>query len=300
MKIDSRLEQANRNAAAFWQAQADAHHWQQVVRPGWTAVRCARTPVDAHRILVTEPYDEPVALEEELGALLRDWSSEKFTVEDPYGRLDLSRFGGTCQNSMAVMAREPGPVVPHGREVRSAGAGLTDGPVAVAQVGALAGGGGFVGGSGSADGGGAADGGTAGAAFEGPTVLEEVFDDEVFAEVERTIVDGFPLEARQPWVRGVALPAPLLHDPGCRAWLARRNGEPAGACLAYDDGSTVGLYWVATLPEHRSRGVARAVVEAALAAHPDRPATLVATKLGAPLYLKMGFTEQSRTFWWNG
>ncbi len=60
------------------------------------------------------------------------------------------------------------------------------------------------------------------------------------------------------------------------------------------------MYWVVTLPDQRGRGVARVVLQTALAhAHPDRPATLVATTLGEPLYRKLGFTEQARTCWWS-
>lgn len=254
MNTDSRLEQANRNAAAFWLAQARAHGWEQRVRPGWTAVRCARRPVDPHRVVITEPYAEAAPLEQELADLLASWSSEQFTVEDPYRRLDLSRLGATASRAMAVMAREPGPLDPPTPLQARPGAALT---------------------------------------------VDEVTGADEFAEVERTVVDGFPLPARQPWVRGVALPAALLREPGCRAWLARRDGAAAGACLSYDDGRAAGLYWVATLPEHRSRGVARAVLEAALTEGPDAPATLVATTLGEPLYRKLGFVEHGRTHWWS-
>nr|WP_223244860.1 GNAT family N-acetyltransferase [Streptomyces sp. CBMA156] len=118
--------------------------------------------------------------------------------------------------------------------------------------------------------------------------------------VEWAIVEGFPLPARQPWVRGEALPEQLLDVPGWRGWLGRVDGRVAGTCLTYDDGQATGVYWVATMPDWRGRGVARAVLRAALAhAHPDRPATLVATSLGEPLYRKLGFVEQARTCWWT-
>ncbi|MFJ2778999.1 MULTISPECIES: GNAT family N-acetyltransferase [unclassified Kitasatospora] len=260
MNIHSRLEQANDNAAAFWLAQARAYGWQQLAHPGFTAVRCARTPDDAHRIVVTRPYGEPAPLEEELAALLREWSTTQLTLEDPYGRLDMARFGCSHGPAMPVMAREPGPLDVSPRGGRTATGGGTD---------------------------------------ESLTV-DEVQDGDGFAEVERSVVDGFPIPARQPWTRGGMLPERLLAEPGCRAWLGRRDGVTAGACLTYDDGRATGVYWVATLPDHRSRGVARAILETALtAAHPDRPATLVATPLGAPLYRKLGFIEQSRTLWWT-
>ncbi|MFJ9694049.1 GNAT family N-acetyltransferase [Kitasatospora sp. NPDC101183] len=261
MNIDSRLEQANDNAAAFWLAQARAHDWRAETGSGWTAARCARNPEDAHRVVVTRSYAEPRAVEQELAELFTAWSTVRFTVEDPYGRLDLSRLGGARMPLMPVMAREPGPLDHGGGRPRTWEKGHGDGSL---------------------------------------TVGEALVGDE-FALVERVVVDGFPLPARQPWVRGVALPEALLRRPGLRAWLGRVDGAPAGACLTYDDGRATGVYWVATLPDRRGRGVARAVLETALThAHPNRPATLVATSLGEPLYRKLGFTALADTCWWTG
>ncbi|MBO1418479.1 GNAT family N-acetyltransferase, partial [Streptomyces sp. FH025] len=256
MNTDSRLEQANDNASTFWLTQARAHGWRSEVRPGLTAVRCARTPDDAHRFLVTRPYAEPGLVEQELANLLGEWSTLRFTLEDPYGGLDLSRFGATRMPIMPVMVREPGPVE-----------GVTAGLPAASE----------------------ARGG-------GSLTVDEALDGDALALVERIIVEGFPLPARQPWVRNDALPERLLHEPGLRAWLGRVDGAAAGACLTCDDGGATGVYWVATMPDRRGQGVARAVVRAALVnAHPDRPATLVATSAGEPIYRKLGFTERART-----
>ncbi|MFJ2808524.1 GNAT family N-acetyltransferase [Kitasatospora sp. NPDC087271] len=260
MNTNSRLEQANDNAAAFWLAQAHVHGWRFRTRPGLTAVRCARTPEDSHRFVVTGPYIEPALVEGELADLLKEWETICFTLEDPYGALDLTRFGATRMPVMPVMTREPGPV---------------DGVPAVLPFRSEAYGGGAL-------------------------TVDEALDGDAFAQVERAIVDGFPLPARQPWTRGDALPEQLLREPGLRAWLGRVDGATAGTCLTYDDGRATGVYWVATLPTRRGQGVARAVLQTALAhAHPDRPATLVATSLGEPLYRKLGFTEQARTCWWT-
>lgn len=259
--IDSRLEQANDNAAAFWLAQARTHDWVTSTGRGWTAARCARTPDDTHRVVITRPYAEPGAVEQELADLFAAWETIRFTVEDPYGGLDLSRPGAARMPVMPVMVREPGPLDLGEAELRAKEKGLDRGSLTV----------------------------------------DEALDADAFALVERVVVDGFPLPARQPWVRGVALPAALLGRPGLRGWLARIDGAPAGACLTYDDGQATGVYWVATLPARRGRGAARAVLETALShAHPDRPATLVATSLGEPLYRKLGFTAVADTCWWTG
>src|SRR5215510_10917253 len=102
-------------------------------------------------------------------------------------------------------------------------------------------------------------------------------DREPLAQAERVIVDGFPRRALRPYRPECMLPPLVLAIPGWRTWLAYRDGEPAAACCTYDDGAALGIYWLATLPEHRSNGLGRAVMCAALRCYAERPAALVAT-----------------------
>jgi len=129
--------------------------------------------------------------------------------------------------------------------------------------------------------------------------VTRVEDVDELAFAERVIVDGFPQKVHQPYLRGQALPPHMLEIPGWTTWLARRDGEPAAAGLSYDDGKAVGIYWLATLPEHRSEGLARAIMTRILAAHPDRAATLVATDAGVPLYRSLGFVTVSTAVWYT-
>ncbi|MFG2825136.1 GNAT family N-acetyltransferase [Kitasatospora sp. NPDC048365] len=262
-----RLELANDNAAAFWLAQAAANGWDHLRRPHYTAVR--RDGV-GHRVVITRPYAEPDRLRDELADLLiGTWGGGPFCLEDPYGRLDLAALGCEAGLGQAVMVREPGPL--------PAAALTTRRPPRPTEP--------------------------APAAREGRERrdVREVVDADGLADVERVVVDGFPIRDRQPWHRGELLPHALLAQPGVRAWLGLLDGRPAGACITYEDlrTGTVGVYWVATLADHRSRGIARAVVTHALAAHPDRTATLVATLLGEPLYRHLGFTPHALTHWWR-
>jgi GNAT superfamily N-acetyltransferase len=119
------------------------------------------------------------------------------------------------------------------------------------------------------------------------------------ARAERVIVDGFPRPALQPFLPGRMLPVEVLAVPGWQAWLAYHGGEPAAACCTYDDGATLGVYWLATLPEHRSLGLGRAVMAAALGACPGRPAVLVATPAGEPLYSSLGFAAVAEATWYR-
>lgn len=259
------LELANDNAATHWSAMAGAQGWEIRTAEGYTAVRCEGDPGDSHRVVLTRRPADSVALTRELLALFRDWETGSLCLEDPYGVLDLS--GNGCERALAlpVMVRPAdAPFAARGPAPDPARGRYRDGdrdPVPVRTAEALA--------------------------------------EEELAELERVVVDGFPVPARMPLRRGRMFPAALRTVPGRRSWLARRGGEAAGACVSWDDGASVGLYWVAVLPEHRSHGVARALLEAALRAHPQRAATLTATLLGEPLYRKLGFVEQGVSTWWR-
>ncbi|TDQ45646.1 GNAT family N-acetyltransferase [Actinorugispora endophytica] len=127
--------------------------------------------------------------------------------------------------------------------------------------------------------------------------IVRVADRRALEEAESTIVYGFPYRDLWPYTPGLLLPPEALDAPGLRVWLARRQRVPAAACCTYDDGATVGVYWVATLPEQRGRGIARAVLAAALADHQDREVVLTATPAGVPLYADLGFGEVSGARW---
>lgn len=268
------LEQANDNAATHWLAMAGSRGWESRTGTGYTAVRCEGDPGDSHRVVITRPPTDAAALTRELLSLFRAWETGGLCLEDPYGALDLSGHGCERSLGMPVMVRPADPV--------------TAAPVTAAPVSAD-----------TAIAAPAPDGGSRrGRDLAALVVAEAVAEDDA-AAVERVVVEGFPRPEHLPLRRGRMFPAPVERMAGRRSWLARRAGEPAGACVSWDDGTAVGLYWVAVLPEHRSYGVARSVLEAALRAHPGRPATLTATLLGEPLYKKLGFVEQAVSTWWR-
>lgn len=127
-----------------------------------------------------------------------------------------------------------------------------------------------------------------------------VTDPAEIALVEKVVVDGFPLRQFLPYTVGEAVPLSLAENPAVAFYLARRAGRPAGACMTMHDGVAGGIYWVGTLPEHRSQGVGRAVMTAALEHLGNVPATLTATAAGRPLYESMGFrTVAEATWWWQ-
>ncbi|MER5421612.1 GNAT family N-acetyltransferase [Streptosporangium roseum] len=116
---------------------------------------------------------------------------------------------------------------------------------------------------------------------------------------ERIVVDGFPLPGFQPYHPGEVLPQSLLERQGVDLFLATRDGVPAGACMTVTDDAVGGVYWVTTLPEHRSRGGGRALMHAVLG-HLKGPVTLTSATAGKPLYDSLGFDTVAHATWWTG
>jgi ribosomal protein S18 acetylase RimI-like enzyme len=143
------------------------------------------------------------------------------------------------------------------------------------------------------------DPGGAGAGNAARVHVVQAADGQTLAQAERVIVDGFPRRALQPFRPGRMLPPLVLTIPGWQTWLAYHDGEPAAACCTFDDGAALGINWLAALPQHRSHGLGRAVLCAALGLFAQRPAVLVATKAGVSLYSSLGFRTVTEAAWYR-
>jgi GNAT superfamily N-acetyltransferase len=141
--------------------------------------------------------------------------------------------------------------------------------------------------------------GIAPAADRAGTRVVRVAGQDALATAEQVIVDGFPRQVPRPYPPGLILPPQMLTAPGWAIWLAYYGGDPAAAVCSYDDGAALGIYWLATLPRHRSRGLGRAVMTAVLGACPGRPAVLVATAAAESLYSSLGFTAVAEAAWYR-
>lgn len=79
-----------------------------------------------------------------------------------------------------------------------------------------------------------------------------------------------------------------------RPYSALRKGHVVGTSLLSPGGGLAGIYNVCTLPEERGRGIGRAVTLAALRSAYARGyhyATLQSSKMGLPIYRRLGFEE---------
>jgi GNAT superfamily N-acetyltransferase len=97
------------------------------------------------------------------------------------------------------------------------------------------------------------------------------------------------------------LPAMLL-DPGLRAYVAFLEQDPIAAALVHLDHRAAGIYWVATVPAMRRRGIGAAVLGRALAeGAPDAEfAWLQSSRLGRPVYERLGFRVAGEWTVWQG
>ncbi|KDN20621.1 GNAT family N-acetyltransferase [Amycolatopsis rifamycinica] len=127
-----------------------------------------------------------------------------------------------------------------------------------------------------------------------PEGVERVGTPAELAVAEELVVHGFPLEEYQPYLPGTVFPPELLD----RSTAFFRKGTQ-GACLTMAHGGVGGVYWVTTRPEHRSKGVGRALMHAVLRHFDDLPVTLTASRSGRPLYEKLGFVTLGDANWWR-
>jgi GNAT superfamily N-acetyltransferase len=84
----------------------------------------------------------------------------------------------------------------------------------------------------------------------------------------------------------------LPADLPLRLYRARVDGRPACVLATLDDAGDCGVYLVATLKEHRGRGLARRLLHVAIAEARERglrTSTLQSTKLGYPVYERLGY-----------
>lgn len=81
-------------------------------------------------------------------------------------------------------------------------------------------------------------------------------------------------------------------EPPFRYVLARLDGAPVATAGVIEAAGVAGVYYVATLPEARGRGIGGAVTREAVRASRDagyRAAILQASPMGQPVYRRLGF-----------
>jgi GNAT superfamily N-acetyltransferase len=114
------------------------------------------------------------------------------------------------------------------------------------------------------------------------------------AEADATVVAQINNHA-YGWTTGGGFGAAMARFAeidGLRLYQARIDGEPVCVLGAYDNGDDCEIYFVATLAEHRGKGLARRLLHRALLEARGRGlaiSNLQATKMGYPVYERLGY-----------
>jgi ribosomal protein S18 acetylase RimI-like enzyme len=90
-------------------------------------------------------------------------------------------------------------------------------------------------------------------------------------------------------------------DPGF-AYIASVDGQEAASVVSHDHQGDCSIWWVATVPEARGRGLAPGLMRRALADGRARGcdvSTLQATKLGRPVYERLGYRSLGEIQMWE-
>jgi len=116
----------------------------------------------------------------------------------------------------------------------------------------------------------------------------EIVEREDYAEMARLneIAYGYPAGEFAAVAEAVM--------PGLRIYLGELEGEPVSTLAIWPHGSDALVIWVAAVPEARGRGISGRLMGRALADASEaglETTTLQATKLGTPVYSKLGYRD---------
>lgn len=124
---------------------------------------------------------------------------------------------------------------------------------------------------------------------------------------DERVVRGSYLAIERLAITDEPMPAADLGEPedvpGLAAWALVEDGLAVASMYTFRHGEDCGVYSVDTVPAHRRRGLARALVAHALAAagaDGARTASLQSTPMGEPLYESLGFRAAGRYEEWVG
>jgi GNAT superfamily N-acetyltransferase len=138
---------------------------------------------------------------------------------------------------------------------------------------------------------------------DGPRVPAELtiseVDDEVALEVfERTLVDGYPDPALQPYRWGSVHDGRVLGGP-THFFTGTVGGRPVATAVGHIAHGVNLVEMIATTDDARGRGYGAALTWVATAVDPSLPAVLFASDLGRPVYEALGYLAVSRWTIWH-
>lgn len=134
---------------------------------------------------------------------------------------------------------------------------------------------------------------------DGDFAIERVATGRQLAELQRLIAAGFGVPLGSA---ALIFTARQLEGPGLDIFVARRGELGVSTATLARSGPVAGIFGVATPPEHRGQGAARAVLRHAVAhagRHGVRTCYLAASEAGRPLYERLGFRTVAEVAAWE-
>ncbi len=135
-----------------------------------------------------------------------------------------------------------------------------------------------------------------------PTSLrvERVSTEQQLLDFERALVESFPIEDLLPWTPGCLVPPGLVSDGSWRLWVGYEGERPVATSAAFVTEDVVDVTLVSCHPDARRRGYGEEMTWVATLTAPDKPAALIASDAGRPVYQQMGYVTALRFTLWIG
>jgi hypothetical protein len=130
--------------------------------------------------------------------------------------------------------------------------------------------------------------------------IVRVADERRAHDLEQTLIDGYPAPQLQPFEQVTMFTPATFDASGWHHFVGYVDDRPvaAGSCSVGD--RLLRVENIATLAEARGRGYGLAITAATIGVDPTKPAALVASDLGRPIYEKLGFAAMLRVTYWLG
>lgn len=131
--------------------------------------------------------------------------------------------------------------------------------------------------------------------------IETVTTPEQLAAFEEASRLGFgDRETPDPdWERFTQHHPATLDDPDMTYFNGVLNGHVVSSVIIHTTDNMLGIYGLSTLPAHRRRGYAAALVQTAVAMHPELPASVFPDPPSVPLYTRIGFVAAGDIALWT-
>jgi hypothetical protein len=130
--------------------------------------------------------------------------------------------------------------------------------------------------------------------------IVRVQDGDGATDLERTLIDGYPAPQFQPFEKVQMFTPRTFGASGWHHYVGYVDDRPVAAGSSYVGDRLLRVENIATLGDVRGKSYGLAITAATMTADESKPATLVASDLGRPVYERLGFAAVLRVTYWVG